>query len=336
MAIAERLITMVAQWAKNAQTNIPNPPIPGIAYRNNNLSTIDIENGQAYDKVYDSARYNQIDYCTTGLVQSMEQYGILPWSSLTNYPESALCMGLDGVIYQALQASGPANKEAYPTTDTEYWESYATRVSSSGSGGYELCEFYSFRNPYLREGFQPAQGGVITNAANLYPKVWEFLQTTEGGALCVSEASWQELTSAPAGWNGIGGAPFYAPDWSLGSLRLPDLRGMYAEGAGLDGLNVGMTHLDSFQGHYHEITISSQTAGGIGAMKSRQNNSAFSKGSLGGPLSQTTGFVAYGSQWHAFDIFEDHTNGYGSPRVGRITKPRAWGALACVYLGVPE
>ena len=30
---------------------------------------------------------------------------------------------------------------------------------------YELCEFYSFRNPALKPGFQPCQGGVIENAA---------------------------------------------------------------------------------------------------------------------------------------------------------------------------
>lgn len=124
MAIDERLFTMPAQWAKGAQTNIPNPPVPGIAYRNIDLTAADIESGQAYDKVYDSARYNQLDFITSGLAQGMEQYGILPWSSLTNYQKSGICMGLDGFLYQALQPSGPASGGAQGTTNRSYWKLY--------------------------------------------------------------------------------------------------------------------------------------------------------------------------------------------------------------------
>ena len=53
---------------------------------------------------------------------------------------------------------------------------------------YELCEFYSFRNPALKPGFQPCQGGVIENAAIKYPEAWAYLQTGEGQLLCKSEA----------------------------------------------------------------------------------------------------------------------------------------------------
>lgn len=125
MAIDERLLTMPGQWAKNAQTVIPTPPLAGTAYRNTALTADDVEAGQAYDKAYDSARYNQMDYLTTGLVQGLEQYGLLPWSGFTNYAQSAFCLGLDGILYQALQPSGPAYGGAQPTSNAAYWLNYA-------------------------------------------------------------------------------------------------------------------------------------------------------------------------------------------------------------------
>jgi len=123
MAINERLITMVGQWAKNAQTNIPMPPVPGISYRNVTLARADIEGGQAYDKVYDSARHNQMKFLATGLVQQIEQYGILPWSSLTNYPAQGITLGLDGTLYSAIQPSGTdTDAGPQPTSNAEYWK----------------------------------------------------------------------------------------------------------------------------------------------------------------------------------------------------------------------
>ena len=113
---------------------------------------------------------------------------------------------------------------------------------------YDLCEFYYFRHPSLKPGFQPAQGGLLANAATLYPEAWAYLQTVEGQKLCKSEAEWQAMTTATwatladgskVGWNGIGGAPYYAPNTATGALRLPDLRGMYAEAAGFDALRRG-------------------------------------------------------------------------------------------------
>lgn len=106
---------------------------------------------------------------------------------------------------------------------------------------FELCEFYYFRHPKLRPGFMPAHGGLIENAAKLYPEAWAYLQSEDGQMLCTSEEEWQAMTQATwatladgteVGWDGIGGAPFYALDLETGALRLPDLRGMDASHAG--------------------------------------------------------------------------------------------------------
>ena len=53
---------------------------------------------------------------------------------------------------------------------------------------YELCEFYHFRQPVLRPGFQPAQGGLLANAAEQYPDAWAYLKTAEGQRLCKTES----------------------------------------------------------------------------------------------------------------------------------------------------
>ena len=51
----------------------------------------------------------------------LKQYGILPWSALTDYPVNGLAMGLDGAIYQALQPSGPGNGGAESTDNPLFW-----------------------------------------------------------------------------------------------------------------------------------------------------------------------------------------------------------------------
>lgn len=186
---------------------------------------------------------------------------------------------------------------------------------------YELCEFYYFRQPVLRPGFQPAQGGLLADAATRYPAAWAYLQTAEGQRLCKTESEWQSMTTATwatladgskIGWDGIGGAPYYAPNTATGALRLPDLRGMYAEAAGFDSLGVGGVHGDMTRRIWGESTAEGYTA--------------------------VTG-AFYLTQPRAISIGQGGTRvGVGIDTslivpTGAANKPRAWGALACVYLG---
>ena len=205
---------------------------------------------------------------------------------------------------------------------------------------YELCEFYYFRHPTLRPGFQPAQGGLITNAATLYPDAWAYLQTAEGQKLCKTEAEWQAMSTATwytladgtqIGWNGIGGVPFYAPDLSTGSLRLPDLRGMYAEASGFDSLDAGGVHGDGSRpitGSVNNEGIPDTPAhfgatvwqrNEVGALYQDGNHGNFFPGGV---------VEGYGSTYLYFD------SGRVAPTAAK-TQPRAWGALACCYLGQP-
>ncbi len=215
------------------------------------------------------------------------------------------------------------NTQTGEITEVATWNEYSNTAAYHHK--YDLCEFYYFRHPVLKPGFQPAQGGLIANAATLYPEAWAYLQTADGQLLCKTEAEWQAMTTATwstladgstVGWGGIGGASYYVQDLNAGTLRLPDLRGMYAEAAGFDALGVGDTHLDQIQEHTHGGTFLSSGATNpwVGSI-------------YGGIAVNPNALVALGGMG---------SRGDSNIRYGATTKPRAWGALACVYLGQPS
>lgn len=195
----------------------------------------------------------------------------------------------------------------------------------SAASKYDLCEFYYFRHPTLKPGFQPAQGGLLANAATLYPKAWAYLQTSEGQKLCITEAEWQAMTTAiwhtnadgtTVGWNGIGGAPFYVQDLSAGTLRMPDLRGMYAEATGFDSLGVGDVQGDQGReatGNMYASNINTTSTTGVFEVNTGLLRRADGTSNL------------YGTKIRLSRVMP----------VGSAFAPRRWGALACAYLGTP-
>lgn len=197
------------------------------------------------------------------------------------------------------------------------------------SAGFQLCEFYYFRHPTLKRGMQPAQGGIIADAATKWPQAWAYLQTAEGQLLLKTEAQWQALSTAiwhtnadgtTVGWNGIGGVPWYVQNLDAGTLRIPDLRGMYAEAAGYDNFGTGGVHGDyarRIQGNIY--TGGAESAG-------------YAEGALYPYLfnRQTSGTGASGSTYGKIGLDSSRV-----VPVGNANKPRAWGALACCYLGTP-
>ena len=197
---------------------------------------------------------------------------------------------------------------------------------------YDLGEFYYFRHPTLKPGFAPCQGGVLADTVTHYPEIWAYLQTTEGQLLLKTEAQWQAMTTATwatladgtnVGWDGIGGAPFYVQDLAAGTLRLPDLRGMYAEAAGFDSLGVGGVHGDMSRRMWATISDAwlAVTFGTSG-------------GSLSGAWVQKGTYSEAALSGRQVVAISGFDSGRIMP-VGAANKPRAWGALACCYLGRP-
>ena len=328
MSVEERIISMPAQWAKAAQTNIPTPPIPGIPYRNAELGAEDMESGQSYDKVYDSARYNQMDFLTTGLVQSLEQYGILPWSSLTNYHEFGICLGLNGILYQALKKSGPANGGAQPTSNVEYWK------NAIANDKYNVGQYYPFQDDMPREGMKELFGGVVQNISN-YPQMIEYLRTPYGQARCVSQVEWDYLHVKPyytladgteIGFEGIGGVNKFVWDEQADTLRVPDLEEMF-ERASPD---VGGVHLDRMRNFAGEVGRDS-TCGIVitGSPYTDRLSGPFYASDNNIPPYSMTGSPYAGSRNLGF-------NPALVVPVGNSFAPRSWGALPCVYMGTPR
>ena len=322
MPINERVLTMPGQWAKGAQTNIPNPPVPGVAYRNVNLSVADIENGQHYDKVYDSARYNQIDYCTTGLIQGLEQYGILPWSGLTNYPEHAFCLGMDGALYQALQASGPNSGGAQETSNKNYWKPVLA-LESVNPLVYPSA-FQTFYEQTPPKGWKVRTGAVLNDAEAQFPDLWAALKSPSNSWKVKTLAQWTALSTAAGG---VGGVPFFVLDNAAKTIKLPDTRGDYERGA-------GSTYLSAV-GAWHEDAIRNITGGPL---------TTLSASFTGKPTLRwegALGITAVGSRTSA----QDGSNGSYSFSLGFdaskdsnvLTAPenrtRAFAVLPCVYVG---
>lgn len=195
-----------------------------------------------------------------------------------------------------------------------------------------LGEFYYFRHPSLRTGFAPCQGGILANAVTQHPEIWAYLQTAEGQLLLKTEAEWQAMSTATwatladgtkVGWNGIGGVPYYVQDLATGTLRLPDLRGMYAEAAGFDSLGVGGSRGDQgreFWGSWYGPT----------------RNPVMPVDTLTGALTRGTGSVGQTFQGSAAsDCVPLTIRGSRVYPAGPAFAPRRWGALACCYLGQP-
>lgn len=126
MTIPNRTVSLTGVFAKEASTTIPSSPVSGVSYRDTSLTKETVEEGWPYKEVVDSGSFNQMLYEYAYLTDQVEKYGFIPWSALTDYVAGSLCLGSDGKIYQAKQATGPSSTAYDPVNDTSntYWEDF--------------------------------------------------------------------------------------------------------------------------------------------------------------------------------------------------------------------
>lgn len=117
MAIQNRDTTLPEIWAKNAQTNIPIPPVAGITYRNQALNSTAIDKAWPFKEIVNSADFNQHAFLQDMLIKEAEQYGIMRWNNATTYKEGGFCLGQDKKIYQAKRD----NQGKEPTANVDDW-----------------------------------------------------------------------------------------------------------------------------------------------------------------------------------------------------------------------
>ncbi len=108
-----------------------------------------------------------------------------------------------------------------------------------------------------------------------------------------------------------------------GTLRLPDLRGMYAEASGFDSLGAGGVHGDGMRSMIGELNIATN-----------QNNDAIITPENGIFVDMGPGSIL--GRVLTSDLQQTRRirflNDYLVP-VSAVNRPLAWGALACCYLG---
>ena len=116
--------------ALNAETTIPQTPVAGVAYRKDDTPDSVIEDGFRYNTIIPSASLeNQFQFLLSQITKTIEQQGILGWCNLVDYPINSFSVGSDGILYQAIQASGPNNGGSQdPITAVAFWKDFADSV----------------------------------------------------------------------------------------------------------------------------------------------------------------------------------------------------------------
>lgn len=101
-------------WAESALTTIPSIPVSEVAYRDTKQTPEQMEVGQQYDTIYNSARHNQLLFLLTSVAKTLCENGIMPFLAGQEYSRYARCIFTDGKLYIASRAIR-ANEQPYPT-----------------------------------------------------------------------------------------------------------------------------------------------------------------------------------------------------------------------------
>lgn len=114
-------------WADTALTTIPPIPVSEVAYRDTTQTPEQMEVGQQYDTIYNSARHNQLLFLITSVAKTLCENGIMPFLAGQEYAQYARCIFTDGKLYAASRAI-LANEQPYPTPgdDSGVWKAEGT------------------------------------------------------------------------------------------------------------------------------------------------------------------------------------------------------------------
>lgn len=105
-------------WAESALTTIPPIPVSEVAYRDTTQTPEQMEVGQQYDTIYNSARHNQLLFLITSVAKTLCENGMMPFLAGQAYAHYARCIYTDGKIYVAQRAIA-ADESPFPTPGDE-------------------------------------------------------------------------------------------------------------------------------------------------------------------------------------------------------------------------
>lgn len=161
-------------WAESALTTIPPIPVSEVAYRDTTQTPEQMEVGQQYDTIYNSARHNQLLFLITSVAKTLCENGIMPFLAGQAYAQYARCIFTDGLLYKASRAI-LANEQPYPTPgdDSGVWIAEETSenlvpnsrrvIAGTGlTGGGPLSSDVTLSAKLDRKTTQAAADGAIT------------------------------------------------------------------------------------------------------------------------------------------------------------------------------
>lgn len=157
-------------WAETALTTIPSVPVSEVAYRDTTQTPEQMEVGQQYDTIYNSARHNQLLFLITSVAKTLCENGMMPFLAGQAYDQYARCIFTDGKIYSASRAIA-ANESPYPTPgdDSFVW----IKEGGGGTPAGSVLPFYSVnlggpdnRNPIFWGQSEPDTGWLICDGGS--------------------------------------------------------------------------------------------------------------------------------------------------------------------------
>ena len=144
--------------------------------------------GQIGEYVAPATSNNDLNTYTTNGAYAIYLTGMINGPGLNPGVLTVFSRAQDALFQIYMESNYDPARMAIRSLKAGVWTPWRHVVTTSGLGlPYEICEFYYFRHPTLKPGFQPAQGGLLANAATKYPEAWAYLQTTEGRKLCKTE-----------------------------------------------------------------------------------------------------------------------------------------------------
>lgn len=159
-------------WAETALTTIPPIPVSEVAYRDTTQTPEQMEVGQQYDTIYNSARHNQLLFLLTSVSKTLCENGMMPFLAGQEYNQYARCLFTDGKIYSASRAIA-ANESPYPTPGDD---SFVWIKEGGGGGGTpagSVLPFYNVnlggpdnRNPIFWGQSEPDTGWLICDGGS--------------------------------------------------------------------------------------------------------------------------------------------------------------------------
>lgn len=157
-------------FAEDATTVIPSTPIAGVAYRDAVSGADDTPNGWRYGTRVASQDWNQVMFLLTSMMGMMDRQGVLGWSDQVDYAVPALVFGSDGLLYIALQPSGPATAAQDPVSAPTFWEQFALHgrqvFTSDGTFTVPMSMQLGYVRPFVKVVGGGGGGARNTGIAN--------------------------------------------------------------------------------------------------------------------------------------------------------------------------